>query len=165
MSAYVVERYHIIYLVKAAENAAIRSRFPLQWGSSVDHRLRGRLEAGEAISKLVEIAQMLWDENRASVSYHYPDGKLPGPTNEDYIIREEDFEKFQWIFTAAEVFRAIDCYQYQSCEHPGWRTSEAKAFTDALRVKWTHLLPGWDDAPWGAPKPIGYEASRIMEQS
>jgi hypothetical protein len=44
--------------------------------------------------------------------------------------------------------KAISCYEYQSCEHPGWRKSEAHAFCEALRDMAIGCLPGYDDAPW-----------------
>lgn len=38
--------------------------------------------------------------------------------------------------------------EYQSCEHPGWRESEAARFCDALRSHLIARLPGMDEAPW-----------------
>jgi hypothetical protein len=152
MSAFVVDRYHIVYLVKAAREAAIRLRSPLRWGDG------HTLDASVSVTEMVALAQLLWDENRSSVSYRYDAlVGLPGPIDEDYIIRAGDFQRFSWVnWSPVDVLKAIDCYQYQSCEHPGWQTSEAKAFTDALRRAWTHLVPGYDEAPWGAPRPMDH---------
>jgi len=44
----------------------------------------------------------------------------------------------------------ISCYEYQSCEHPEWRTSEARAICEALRKLAIRNLPGYDEAPWHA---------------
>ena len=44
--------------------------------------------------------------------------------------------------------KIVDCYDYQSCEHPSWEASAAKALADRLSA----LLPEDDDyrkAPWG----------------
>ena len=46
------------------------------------------------------------------------------------------------------ILSAIACYEYQSCEHPGWATSEAHDFCHALRIKMIRMLPGYADAPW-----------------
>ena len=46
------------------------------------------------------------------------------------------------------VLKAISCYEYQSCEHPGWHTSEARQFCSVLRDHMISMLPGYDDAQW-----------------
>jgi hypothetical protein len=35
-------------------------------------------------------------------------------------------------YKLAEVYQAVQCYEYQACEHEGWRTSEAAAICLAL---------------------------------
>jgi len=52
-----------------------------------------------------------------------------------------------------QVLKSIDCLDYQSCEHPGWAASEAKAFIDRLQSAAIHALPGYEAAIWGAPEP------------
>ncbi len=47
-----------------------------------------------------------------------------------------------------EVLKAISCYEYQSCEHDGWKESEAKVFCDALRRAVIAGMPGYENAPW-----------------
>ena len=57
----------------------------------------------------------------ASVGHRYPDADpfhgLPGP------IPAPDPERYEWtdfgaVLGAIEACKAIDCYEYQSCEHP-----------------------------------------------
>jgi hypothetical protein len=48
----------------------------------------------------------------------------------------------------AAVFKALDCYEYQSCEHAEWEDSEAKSFCDALRKRAGTKVPGYEEAPW-----------------
>ena len=50
---------------------------------------------------------------------------------------------------AGRAPKAIDCYEYQSCEHAGWPRSEARALCAALRHRLIGELPGYDAAPWG----------------
>ena len=101
-----------------------------------------------------EIGQMLWDENIASVEYRYSDSRhevLPGPANESgYVYFHEDTTVgYRW--NPAQILKATDCYEYQSCEHPGWWSSSAKAFIDVLRkLAWTRVA-GYEDAQWGHP--------------
>jgi len=46
------------------------------------------------------------------------------------------------------ALKAVCCYRYQSCEHPGWKGSEASRFCDALERVAVELLPGFSEAPW-----------------
>ncbi len=50
--------------------------------------------------------------------------------------------------STAQVLKALDCYGYQSSEHPGWNDSEAHRFCDVLRRRYGATLPGYDDALW-----------------
>ena len=54
--------------------------------------------------------------------------------------------------TVPEVLKATDCYEYQSCEHPEWPSSNAHDFIQALRKDAWRLLEGYEEAPWGAPE-------------
>lgn len=47
------------------------------------------------------------------------------------------------------VIKTIHNYAYQSCEHDGWESSDAKRMMDALERRLVRKLPGYDDAPWG----------------
>lgn len=123
MSAYIVDRNTITYLVKAAEH------FDMYWN---DNRLK-RCEDGY----FVLLAQMLWDENIKSVQYLYPDcreslANAPGPIGEDFKIVEADASKIYPSFNGWTILRACQTYEYQSCEHPTWDNSEAKRFIECL---------------------------------
>jgi hypothetical protein len=99
------------------------------------------------------VGQMLWSENLRSVQCRYEDTKpteLPGT---DDIPLYDAHAPWPQPIDPVEVLKAADCYEYQSCEHPGWETSESRSFIMRLRQRaWQHL-PGYDDAPWGAPDP------------
>jgi hypothetical protein len=47
------------------------------------------------------------------------------------------------------VFKAIDCLDYQSCEHDGWHTSNAWRVLESLRELVCQHVDGYDGAPWG----------------
>lgn len=78
-------------------------------------------------------------ENRRSVNHRY---------NEDEIEEPYIFTEYSGTFDPGKMLSAISCYEYQSCEHPGWQASEAKAFCDALRNKMVRMLPGYKAGPW-----------------
>lgn len=156
MSAYVVTEAHIHALVQAGLEANRRYRSSsfrwttpnpaAQFGFDV-HELR--------IDNADEVGQMLWRENVASVRYRYPDDgpeELPGPNGfnaeaDPYIYR---YRPLCEPLTPVETLKAIDCYEYQTCEHPDWRdpANVAAAFCRALQDAAIGALPGYDEAPW-----------------
>jgi hypothetical protein len=103
-----------------------------------------------------EFGRMLWRENLASVAYRYPDdadGDRPGPVEfhdsdvDEYQYRPLDGEPGITRRAAHVVNAAAGCYDYQSCEHPGYEHSKARLFAHAL-YKLTEQ-DRRDDAPWG----------------
>ena len=78
-------------------------------------------------------------ENRRSVNHRYDEDEIEEP----YV-----FTEYAGSFKPAAILKALDCYEYQSCEHPGWEASEAHSFCEALRSRMIHQLPGYADAPW-----------------
>lgn len=114
-----------------------------------------------------QAGQLLVSENIASVSYRYSEpGRtgyygaetaagmeddtietLPGPCDR-YYMAPYVFADPGYVLTPAEVFKAIDCLDYQSCEHPEWRASEAFAFLDSLRQSACNAVRGYSDSPW-----------------
>jgi hypothetical protein len=154
MSAYIVEKHHIVFMVQAAMSRRI-AKCGFSWDVDGYHQSLSCTD----YNKAVEIANMLWQENIKSVSARYHDESadtLPGAINgEERVITTKDFETIVFDTTEpVQVLKATDCYEYQSCEHDAWHRSAAKQFLDALRsYAWT-CVPGYDDAEWGAPKPL-----------
>lgn len=110
------------------------------------------------------MGQVLVDECVRSVSYRYPNddvdaGDLPGPCDPYYVkpyVFEPTYEANVMVIGArgltrcisplvslAELAAGIFCYEYQSCEHPDWRSSEAHAICAAFKDKILHALPGY----------------------
>ena len=129
MSAYVVDYDHIDFLVSAGLNY----RLTWIWDFDQDAGTYKRNELNKDTARAA--GQMLWDENIKSVSHRYQDDlELPGPIDTDgvgiYSLNQNGlFDSIKPL----QIIKACDCYDYQACEHPGWHTSEAKAFTEALR--------------------------------
>lgn len=173
MSAYVVNRAHIDLLV----GAALRSKPAgqpgvtgnLQWWRVDEdgdfagwHRLEPHCtEPPDDDLNLTCVSpswlgQILINENVASVSYRYPDdnvdaGELPGPVDA-YYLGPYVYRDRRITLKTGEVFAMIDSFDYQACEHPGWRKSEAFAFLRALREAYCRRVEGYDvdyaTAPW-----------------
>ncbi len=106
-------------------------------GPSIAELLR-RVATSEEADR---IGQMLMRENRLSVNHRYGESQVEGIYA--YGLRRPDGKVRQVV-----ILKGLDAYEYQSCEHPGWETSEAFAFCQALRRRMIRRLPGYDQAPW-----------------
>jgi hypothetical protein len=151
MSAYVVDRNHILYLLAAATSSAIEPHGKFSWF----HDGHWHYVRSDESERAAEVANLLWRENIASVSARYPNesrATLPGPCYENFVIEPAEFPASFKVINPVQVIKACDCYEYQSCEHEAWKTSEAHAFISALRSAAWRALPGYDDAEWGAPR-------------
>ena len=147
MSAFMVGREHIAYLVSAAQKMA-HTRYGFKWywkDESFKMDTCDRDQAGR-------VGQMLWDANLESINARDPDtvGKpvnIPGRVGETYIYAHSRPWRMDEI-GHVQLFKAIQCLMYQSCEYAGWETSQALAFLRALSSATIHNLPGYDDAAW-----------------
>lgn len=127
MSAWIVSKQHIDHIVTAVIRAELSDRTP------------------------DDIGRMLWGECLASVKYRYPrarSGHRPGPAG----FKDSDIGRYTWAETAeltpGGLAKTLGCYQYQSCEHPGWDGSEAEVITSKLRDALGDVE--YDDrVPWG----------------
>jgi hypothetical protein len=141
VSAWIVDRAHIDVLVQGlAESETV---------TEVDPDALG---------------QELWRENLASVAYRYPrdgDGERPGPID----FRDADVDEYVYRRPSAKIdpqalLVALGCYDYQSCEHPGWATSRARLWTTTLREQL--LRSGVKEAaPGSRMEAWGYEEKDV----
>jgi hypothetical protein len=144
MSAFMVGREHIWAIVDA-------------WRKSQEHGWN----SAPKFETLAEKGQMLWDENRSSVQYRYPDcegNNLPGPVGCDFDYGTHEIDMGKPNYSPVEILKACHCLEYQSCEHPHWEESEARFFLVNIREAQERLMPGYEEAPWGiedVEKPAG----------
>ena len=139
MSAYVVDRNHIRFLVAAALTGGTRDA--LSWWSEAEAARRNLGDVDEH-----ELGRILWAENVKSVNCRYGE-ETPEPAYHHPAA-------VGWLeFDPAQVLKSCDCYEYQACEHEAWPDSEARSIIDALRRKFVRQLQGYDAAEWGAPEP------------
>lgn len=168
MSAWVPSKIHFDLLIRAALHA--RPHSPFRWWRvdeagkyaswrELDQQAQGIEDEGPHPPEYMvqcspsAAGQVLVSECIASVSHRYPDedsdaGELPGP-NDAYYMAPYVYSDPSYTLTPGEVFQAVDCLDYQSCEHPGWETSEAYAFLRSLRQAYCERVEGYDTAPWG----------------
>lgn len=142
MSAWMVTQEHVDVLVSAA----------------VAFKL---IEPDQA----TETGRMLWSENLESINYRYPDtventDHIPGPVDFDGAATVAEY-----VFTPRSVeephfiVKQLDCFAYQSCEHPGWEDSGARDLCDAIAMTIANTLhegpevmrdhPTYNAAAWG----------------
>jgi hypothetical protein len=105
----------------------------------VDKDLIDKLIAGALRAELFMPAdatangQMLWRENVTSVAYRYNLATRDATELAQYEREVEAYTFEPCAPTAQEIDSAIDCLDYQSCEHDGWEASEAYALLQQLR--------------------------------
>lgn len=104
----------------------------------------GELEPGE-VSPDGAVA-MLWQENVNSLLARYP-GDEPGFMVEPDAVPPKYIGVHYGAVPPVLVLKAVDCLEYQSCEHAGWDGCEAQRLLNAVRGNAIAELPGYDAAP------------------
>jgi hypothetical protein len=146
VSAFVVSATHVDVLLSVALHGPSNGAKRRDWYPPYLDDVGARLNA----TTCSVLGAGLLGENIASVSHRYSDcarNDLPGPMPMP-IPDQYEFTDFGACLTIAETCSAIDCYCYQSCEHPAWPESCAHSFCERLRELLTGQLPGYGDAPW-----------------
>src|ERR1700746_2319525 len=150
MSAWMVSKTHIDLIVATAFRGPKNA--PRGWSQMrpyfADHQL--------SVEALDRLGEELVKENLSSIHSRYPDTVsnpegVPGPIAQ-YWLEEYIFPDSTPALTAVEALKALDCYEYQSCEHPEWEQSIAFKFCSSLRHALISTLPGYESAPWGFDK-------------
>jgi len=154
MSAFVVSKSHIDAMIRAGLTHMPKYNGPLTWYAKDPRNLTVQ-EMQDNFRQLThetanQVGQMLIDECVKSVAYRYEDDNvtdLPGPTNAYWLI------PYQLGFscktpTPVELLKLVNCYAYQSCEHPDWHDSEAYRLCQSLKSFAINSLTGYDEAPW-----------------
>lgn len=144
MSAFVCDAFHHSFLAAAA---VFFTR----------HGVRGGLKlTPEEIEAAKAIARDLHVENVASVNFRYNESSAETFDFDDRGVRAIDqhagYPTARMIDNLIrDVADAADCLEYQSCEHPGWRSSRAARHLAELRAALLNRVLG-DNRPrvWGA---------------
>lgn len=148
MSAYDVGPTHIDALLTAGIDMAGPAN-PLRWYWPEITTEPGAYQAGEpwgewspalarerrhelTVDTADETGAMLVAQNYASVNHRY---------NETGEAPAYKFRRMGLDHSPVVVLQALDGYEYQACEGPTWRGSEAYTFCDALRRLCISKLP------------------------
>lgn len=107
---------------------------------------------------LTAIGRALMAENIASLRYRYPNdwqGMVDVDVNEYRYEHDCHFISYTRNI-ALVVIKMVSCYEYQSCEHPGWPASWAHGFCIWLTHYAVTRLDGFENAPgWEYTRPKG----------
>lgn len=151
MSAFMVDKIHIDLLVKTAIEGPKESnpRRPSSWHTVYYGNPTRRADYLAADM----LGDMLIMENLASIHARYVDTicnskAVPGPIEHYWETPYTHDRRGNRRLTVVEALKAIRCYEYQSCEHPGWKDSDAASFCDSMTRQLIACLPGYEDAPW-----------------
>ncbi len=137
MSAFVVSTAHIDTIVSAAIDLEL-------FAARTDHGTLERVcpETASAFGK------MLLAENVRSVvhRYHLTDSAEAC----DYAELVETYEfRYRPCVPAGAAAKALDCFEYQSCETDDYEKSLAYAFTCRMAKALNKHLNGYEAALWG----------------
>lgn len=163
MSAYQCDPSHLAYLVGIFANVCSgQSRVILRTTERpVDNRVGSQdimggvfyeLHPDDGITDRRMVYLRLARENARSVGFRYRAGcePVPCPLGERFPL-----VMLRTVADIAQAVKAIDCYEYQACEHPEWEASEVRRWLVALRREVLRRMPGFADAyesaAWGAP--------------
>jgi len=103
------------------------------------------------------IARELAAQNIRSVATRYPgdkDGERPGPCMGAQEIMDEAARIADAMcirppqLSTVAYLKMCDCYEYQACETPDWRETDAHHQIMWIRKALIREMPGYDDAPW-----------------
>jgi hypothetical protein len=98
-----------------------------------------------------QVGQMLWIENMRSLVARYGD-KAPEtfefPANFEKMVRYR-FTEPHGKMNPLVILKQVHCYEYQSNEHDGWESSDAKKYCKELEHHLVSSHKEYVDAPWG----------------
>jgi hypothetical protein len=154
MSAFVVSDDDINILVTAYRDLMARAPWPateaernqMDWPA-----VKAAMEAEKLTATInwTEFGRRLWLENVASVAFRYgmPD-RHPDEYGE-YLLAVSAYEWKELKAKPEAIAKVARCYAYQSCEHDGWMSCNAKVIVDILEERYGEELPNYDAMPWG----------------
>lgn len=159
MSAYVHDPAHVLAIVRTALEGPTDPRDVRP--DNVWHGPRWAALDDAAMSELTwqeqskawrrldhlnaeDVASMLYDENVASVRYRYADADTSGMVPPVAPFTISDITRARRL-SVVDALCALSSLEYQSCEHPEWKTSEALRFCEALRHSLCNFLSRGSD--------------------
>ena len=140
MSAWIVSKNHVRLLVEALYKYEV-------------------VESGNQCLSSDVLGRILWRENYKSVNHRYHErAKTPTYTHDSAAVANWEYPRAgsgtirELTRNSALVYKQARCYHYQSCEHNGWKASQACSLITRLQEaleKSTGTNGMSDEAPWG----------------
>lgn len=141
MSSFIVSEEHIHALVSIALVGVAEAKTIDGAWHSLSFGNPGRLAH---LSQANCLGDMLWREKHLSVAARYPS---EGIVYDAPFVYSGSVAGQYWPVVSA--LKLLKCFEYQSSDHDGWDTSQAKRFCEHLKDRLIDSLPGYDEAPWG----------------
>ena len=122
----------------------------------IDLLVSARHETSGAVSDYIDtwrdkddnfVGQQLWDENMKSLSERYGADRAPGMFK--FPKTKYRYTKPHEAMDPLAILKQVHCYMYQSNEHDGWESSQAKKYCEELEKELVKRHPAYDAAPWG----------------
>jgi hypothetical protein len=88
-----------------------------------------------------QLGIMLARENAISLNARYPQHRTEPIPYAFTIVPKR-------TITPVQTIKAAQCFEYQACEHHGWKESTTKRIIDALTSAAIGKLPGYQEAAW-----------------
>jgi hypothetical protein len=100
-----------------------------------------------------QIVELLYDQNRKSVSARY--NEKESETEKGEYLKAVPGRGWEYLalpnWNPVDILKIAACWKYQSCEDKDYESSKAWKIVTAIEKKAIRSLPGYDDAPWGLP--------------
>ena len=138
MSAYMVSANHIDNLIHLALFGPVGA---VNWHAPMISNPSRKLE----VSTADILGREMEYENHESVKARYPTHEHTPPDR--YAFPHHWFTVPPRL-SAVDALKLLQCYEYQACEHKGWKESATRRFCDQLKDVLIRQLPGYDASPW-----------------
>ena len=160
MSAYLVEDEHVkqlaAYLCSGDRSNLERIAQYHGCGFMRDHGA-GFIQFEDLAT---HFANILLRENYRSLRARYDDAEIPHRVK---VTLGEVMRATQ--IPAVNVLHSVACFEYQACESDDWDQTDAYKICDQISRAAIRRLPGYDDAPWGAPFKFEQPAAEVISIS
>jgi hypothetical protein len=154
MSAWIVSKQHIDVLVRGAlEQGGFHHH--VRWYNVLpDHPGKFATPEGEGVILASQLGQMLWRENHKSVNCRYSENRRTPPyvyeePSEFLFTKRDGWSTPQTRVNPAVLAKQVHCYNYQTCEHSGYRSSKAHSLVLYLGYAVSSNVEGYEDTVWG----------------
>jgi hypothetical protein len=134
MSAWIVSKRHIDVLVTGL----------IERGG---YHHRGKWVAVSE-ENATETGKMLWAENHKSIRYRYG-SKERTPEYHYSRLGIKSLMDADGHIGRGTLAKQVSCYDYQTCEHPEYYTSQAHSAMLGICMSLLHKVEGYGEADWG----------------